>query len=97
MTDLVVTAEGPVRLIELNRPKQRKRGQPDAAHRALAGVWDRLAADDEVRAVVLTGRGRPFTAAITGTGQRTIAVMMRRASSMLRSRNASSRCTRVIT
>ena len=39
----------------------------------------------------------PFTAAITGTGQRTMPVMMRRASAMFCSRNVSSRCTRVIT
>ncbi|MGD0242511.1 MAG: enoyl-CoA hydratase/isomerase family protein [Streptosporangiaceae bacterium] len=59
--DLVVTAEGPVRLIELNRPEQRNAAS-EALHTALAGVWDRVAADDEVRAVVLTGRGRAFSA-----------------------------------
>ncbi len=59
--DLVVTAEGPIRLIELNRPEQRNAAS-EALHAALAGVWDRVAADDEVRAVVLTGRGRAFSA-----------------------------------
>jgi enoyl-CoA hydratase/carnithine racemase len=59
--DLVVTAVGPVRLIELNRPEQRN-AAGEALHTALAGVWDRVAADDEVRAVVLTGRGRAFSA-----------------------------------
>ena len=59
--DLVVTAKGPVRLIELNRPEQRNAAS-EALHTALAGVWDRVAADDEVRAVVLTGRGRAFSA-----------------------------------
>ncbi len=59
--DLVVTAQGPVRLIELNRPEQRNAAS-EALHTALAGVWDRVAADDEVRAVVLTGRGRAFSA-----------------------------------
>ena len=49
--DLVVTAEGPVRLIELNRPEQRNAAS-EALHTALAGVWDRVAADDEVRAAV---------------------------------------------
>jgi enoyl-CoA hydratase/carnithine racemase len=55
--DLVVTAEGPIRLIELNRPEQLNAAS-EALHSALAGVWDRLAADDQVQAVVLTGRGR---------------------------------------
>src|SRR6202040_3533297 len=59
--ELVVTADGPVRLIELNRPEQRNAAS-EALHTALAGVWDRLAADEQVRAVVLTGRGRAFRA-----------------------------------
>ena len=59
--ELVVTAEGPIRLIELNRPEQRNAAS-EALHTALAGVWDRLAADEAVRAVVLTGRGRAFSA-----------------------------------
>jgi enoyl-CoA hydratase/carnithine racemase len=61
MDELVVTAEGPIRLIELNRPEQRNAAS-ETLHTALAGVWDRLAADDQVRAVVLTGRGRAFSA-----------------------------------
>jgi len=59
--ELVVTAHGPVRLVELNRPGQRNAASAEL-HAALAGVWDRLAADDRVRAVVLTGRGRAFSA-----------------------------------
>jgi enoyl-CoA hydratase len=59
--ELVVTADGPVRLIELNRPQQLNAAS-QALHTALAGVWDRLAADKAVRAVVLTGRGRAFSA-----------------------------------
>ncbi len=59
--DLVVIVEGPVWLIELNRPEQRNAAS-EALHTALAGVWDHVAADDEVRAVVLTGRGRAFSA-----------------------------------
>jgi enoyl-CoA hydratase len=61
MDELVVTADGPVRLIELNRPEQRNAAS-EALHTALAAVWDRLAADEAVRAVVLTGRGRAFSA-----------------------------------
>jgi enoyl-CoA hydratase len=59
--ELVVTAEGPIRLIELNRPEQRNAAS-EGLHTALAGIWDRLAADEAVRAVVLTGRGRAFSA-----------------------------------
>src|SRR5712691_4645512 len=59
--ELEVTAKGPVRLIELNRPEQRNAAS-EALHTGLASVWDRLAADDQVRAVVLTGRGRAFSA-----------------------------------
>ena len=59
--ELVVTAEGPIRLIELNRPEQRNAAS-ESLHTALAGLWDRLAADEAVRAVVLTGRGRAFSA-----------------------------------
>jgi len=59
--ELVVTAEGPIRLIELNRPEQRNAAS-ETLHTALAALWDRLAADEAVRAVVLTGRGRAFSA-----------------------------------
>jgi enoyl-CoA hydratase/carnithine racemase len=59
--ELVVTAKGPVRLIELNRPEQRNAAS-EALHTALAGIWDHLAADEAVRVVVLTGRGRAFSA-----------------------------------
>ena len=56
-----MTAEGSVRLLELNRPEQRNAAS-ETLHTALAGVWDRLAADEAARAVVLTGRGRAFGA-----------------------------------
>jgi enoyl-CoA hydratase/carnithine racemase len=59
--DLVVTAHGPVRLVELNRPEQLNAMSEDL-HAALARVWDLLAADDAADAVVLTGRGRAFSA-----------------------------------
>ena len=52
--DLVVTAEGPVRLIELNRPEQLNAAS-EALHTALAGVWDRLA-DVAVRSLSMFRR-----------------------------------------
>ncbi|MFG2959400.1 enoyl-CoA hydratase/isomerase family protein [Streptomyces sp. NPDC048291] len=61
LTDLLVTAVGPVRLVELNRPEQLN-AMSEELHTGLAGLWDDLAADPEARAVVLTGRGRAFSA-----------------------------------
>ncbi|MEV8543512.1 enoyl-CoA hydratase/isomerase family protein [Streptomyces sp. NPDC051572] len=61
MTDLVVTALGPVRLIELNRPDQLN-AMSEELHSGLASVWDTVADDPEARVVVLTGRGRAFSA-----------------------------------
>jgi enoyl-CoA hydratase/carnithine racemase len=59
--ELVVTADGPVRIVELNRPEQLNAMSEDL-HGALAGLWDTLADDAAARAVVLTGRGRAFSA-----------------------------------
>ena len=61
MADLVVTAVGPVRLVELNRPEQLN-AMSEELHAGLASVWDELPADEEARVVVLTGRGRAFSA-----------------------------------
>ncbi|MET7725100.1 enoyl-CoA hydratase/isomerase family protein [Streptomyces mirabilis] len=61
MTDLVVTAVGPVRLVELNRPEQLN-AMSEELHTGLASVWDEIAADPEARVIVLTGRGRAFSA-----------------------------------
>ncbi|MDH6622830.1 enoyl-CoA hydratase/carnithine racemase [Streptomyces sp. LBL] len=61
MTDLVVTAVGPVRLIELNRPDQLN-AMSEELHAGLAAVWETVADDPQARAVVLTGRGRAFSA-----------------------------------
>ncbi|MEE1762824.1 MULTISPECIES: enoyl-CoA hydratase/isomerase family protein [unclassified Streptomyces] len=59
--DLVVTAVGPVRLVELNRPEQLN-AMSEELHTGLASVWDEIAADPEARVIVLTGRGRAFSA-----------------------------------
>jgi enoyl-CoA hydratase len=59
--ELVVTADGPIRVVTLNRPDQLN-GVNRALHQGLARVWDRLAADDAARVVVLTGEGPNFSA-----------------------------------
>jgi enoyl-CoA hydratase/carnithine racemase len=59
--DLSVTADGPIRLVEMNRPEQLNSAS-EQMHAALAVVWDRIAADPGARAIVLTGRGRAFSA-----------------------------------
>ena len=59
--DLVVTADGPVRLVELNRPEELN-SMSEELHSGLARVWDAIADDQDARAVVLTGRGRAFSA-----------------------------------
>jgi enoyl-CoA hydratase len=61
MTDLVVTAVGPVRLVELNRPEQLN-AMSEELHTGLMSVWDEAAAEPEARVIVLTGRGRAFSA-----------------------------------
>jgi enoyl-CoA hydratase len=43
--ELVVTAEGRVRLVELNRP-ERLNAASETLHVGLAALWDRLAGDD---------------------------------------------------
>jgi enoyl-CoA hydratase len=58
---LVVEADGPVRVVTLNRPE--RRNAVDAAlHAELTYVWPKLTADRGARAVVLTGAGEAFSA-----------------------------------
>ena len=59
--ELEITSHGAVRLVKLNRPEALNGINP-AFDRGLAGVWRHLAGDPEVRAVVLTGEGRAFSA-----------------------------------
>ena len=56
-----IQADGPVRIVRLNRPEALNAAN-DELHARLATVWSDLAADDECRAVVLTGNGRAFCA-----------------------------------
>jgi enoyl-CoA hydratase len=59
--ELTVTAQGPVRVVTINRP-----GELNAVnlplHWALANVWRQLTADTEAKVVILTGAGRAFSA-----------------------------------
>jgi enoyl-CoA hydratase/carnithine racemase len=59
--ELVVTADGRVRVVRLNRPDNLN-GANRAMHQSLAGVWDHLGADTDARAVVVTGTGSTFSA-----------------------------------
>lgn len=58
---ITVTGDGPVRTVTLNRPDELNSVNADL-HWGLANVWRQLAADKEVRVVVLTGAGRAFSA-----------------------------------
>jgi enoyl-CoA hydratase/carnithine racemase len=58
---LTVEADGPVRIIRLNRPDQLNATNHEL-HGALAEVWPQLDADLDARAAVLTGNGRAFSA-----------------------------------
>jgi len=59
--ELEVTADGPVLVVRLNRPEQLN-ATNHQLHRGLAGLFPQIDADDAVRAVVLTGNGRAFSA-----------------------------------
>lgn len=56
-----VEEDGPLRRVVLNRPEQLN-AVDFALHRDLATLWAQLAADREVRVVVLTGAGKAFCA-----------------------------------
>ena len=59
--ELQVRADGPVRVITLNRPEQLNATNHEL-HRGLAALFPQLDADDEARAAVITGAGRAFSA-----------------------------------
>jgi enoyl-CoA hydratase len=58
---LLVTADGPVRILTMNRPDDLNSFDDDL-HGTMRRVWDALVDDEEVAAVVLTGAGRAFSA-----------------------------------
>jgi enoyl-CoA hydratase len=58
---LLVEAVDSVRIVRLNRPDNLNAANHEL-HARLATVWAELAADEDCRAVVLTGNGRAFCA-----------------------------------
>ncbi|CAJ1494162.1 enoyl-CoA hydratase/isomerase family protein [[Mycobacterium] kokjensenii] len=59
--EITVTGDGPVRTVTINRPDELNSVNA-ALHWGLANVWRQLAADKQIRVVVLTGAGRAFSA-----------------------------------
>lgn len=59
--EIDVRAEGPLRIITLNRPDNLN-AVNDALHSGLARLWPQLGADRDARAAVLTGAGKAFSA-----------------------------------
>jgi enoyl-CoA hydratase len=57
---LLIEERGPIRIVTINRPEKYNAVNEDI-HHGLARVWRHLAADPEVRAVVLTGAGKAFS------------------------------------
>jgi enoyl-CoA hydratase/carnithine racemase len=58
--ELEVLIDGPVRVVRLNRPDQLNATNHEL-HRGLAGLFAQIDADDDVRAIVLTGNGKAFS------------------------------------
>ncbi|WP_459976674.1 enoyl-CoA hydratase-related protein, partial [Mycobacterium avium] len=58
---LIIERHEAIAVVRMNRPKQHNASDADL-HRQLAHVWNDLAADQSVRAVVLTGAGNAFSA-----------------------------------
>ncbi|NLD76147.1 MAG: enoyl-CoA hydratase/isomerase family protein [Acidimicrobiales bacterium] len=59
--ELLVESDGAVRIVRLNRPDDLNATNHDL-HEAIAALWPQIDADPDVRAVVLTGNGRAFSA-----------------------------------
>jgi enoyl-CoA hydratase len=58
---LTIETDGPVRIVTLNRPDQLN-AFDDELHGEFARLWTLIERDADVRAVVLTGAGRAFSA-----------------------------------
>jgi enoyl-CoA hydratase/carnithine racemase len=62
LSDVVrVEADGPVRIVRLNRPEQLNAVNADL-HLAITQLFPQLSADRDARAAVITGEGRAFSA-----------------------------------
>jgi enoyl-CoA hydratase/carnithine racemase len=59
--ELLIEERDAIRVVTLNRPEALN-ATNEPLHIALQSVWRHLAADEEARAVVLTGAGRAFSA-----------------------------------
>jgi enoyl-CoA hydratase len=59
--EILVSAEGALRIVTLNRPEQLNATNAEL-HRGLSLVWRELLEDDVARVVILTGAGRAFSA-----------------------------------
>jgi enoyl-CoA hydratase/carnithine racemase len=59
--EIVVDSDGPVRIVRLNRPDDLN-AINHSLHEGLADLWPQISKDRDVRAVVLTGNGRAFSA-----------------------------------
>src|SRR5437870_162357 len=58
---LLVEADGPVTIVTMNNPDMRN-AFVDDLHEGMREIWTHLATDRSVRAVVLTGAGKAFSA-----------------------------------
>jgi enoyl-CoA hydratase/carnithine racemase len=62
MNDVILLeSDGPIRIVRLNRPDDLNATNHEL-HHALANLFPQIDADDDARAVVLTGNGRAFSA-----------------------------------
>jgi enoyl-CoA hydratase len=59
--EIEIEAAGPIRIVRLNRPEQLN-ATNHTLHKGLAELFPQIDADDDARAVVLTGKGRAFSA-----------------------------------
>ena len=59
--EIVVEADGPIRVVRLNRPDDLNAVNHDL-HEGITDLWPQVSEDLDARAVVLTGNGRAFSA-----------------------------------
>jgi len=59
--DIIIEHDGPVAIITLNQPEQRN-AFSDSMHDGMQEIWTHLAKDRSVKAIVLTGAGKAFSA-----------------------------------